>query len=289
MRTSVAAILTVLLFGCSRAPSRALDLGRDAGTSLPTASGSAPATSVPAAPSAALAAVAPLDAAASADFGAPAVPLRRDDAGSVRLGESREFPAVNHAGTEIVLLAHDALDFAGTAVEHIVFRDVKTGHTSLDAVVYDEMRERDLSPPQREAQRRKTAESVAQAERRLAATTWHALQAASRDGSLRLQFAPDLAVELPPNASSEHTVPLTVRRAQDGGAVIGKVPMRIPALARKGGMTAPMTTGPCGWVQSVDGWADPQRRFLLVALHAAVSGDACTVRLDSENTVVVRL
>ena len=272
----------MLVVGCSRAPSR------DVGVPDAAAPKSSPIAAV-ALVDASVDAGSAIDASAAADDGARTVPLRRDDEGRLRLGESPGFPAVNRAGTEIVLLAHDQLDFAGTAVEHVVFRDVKTGRTRLDAMLFDEMGERGRAPAALAVLRRKSEASVARANARLAADAWRTLEASAGDGAPRVRFGSDLEVELPNAAPSQAVVPITVRRAGDGGAVTETVPTRIPALASQGGMVRPTTTGPCGWVQSIDGWADPQRRFVVLALHPAVSGDACTLRLESETTIVVPL
>jgi hypothetical protein len=299
-------VLTLLVIGCQRspAPSATPDeaSSRDSAAAVASAS-SGEARAVPDA-SAPDAGVSP-DAGSPSTYGPRTIPLSTQD-GVVRLGKGSDFPAANHEGTEIVLLAHDHVDFAGTAVEHILFLDARTGRRSADVTVYDEMSERDKSAAQLAGLRRTYTANLAEASKRLATTTWRALESPSLDDaagpwtslaaaradagqSLSVRFGPDLDLELPVNTGSETVAPLTVRRLRGTSIATTTARIRIPRLASQGGMTAPLANGPCGWVQRVGGWADPQRRFVLLALEPAVPGDACTVPFDSDTMVLVPL
>lgn len=299
-------MLMLLAAGCRRSPSPPVtpDEGhsRDAASSVASASPTGTRADVDA--SVPASGVVP-DAGSAPAYAARTIPLVTED-DAVRLGKGPDFPAVNREGTEIVVLAHDRVDFAGTAVEHIIFVDVRTGRRSADLMVYDEMSEREKNAAQLATLRQKNTANVAEATKRLAATTWRTLESRSFDDAagpwaslaasradagetLAVRFGPDLNVELPVSSGSETVATLTVRRLRGAGIVPTTTRIRIPKLATQGGMTGRHANVPCGWVQRIDGWADPQRRFVLLALEPAVSGDACTVQLDSDMMVLVPL
>ncbi len=308
MRPLLAAtVVTAAFAACHRAPSHSLGPDQGKLSNGIAATPSASSTVRVAATAPVDAGGTPADAAAAPLYAPRAIPLVTTN-GIVRLGTDAGFPAVNREGTEVVLLAHDSVDFIGAALEHVVFLDTTSARRTRDTMIYDELGERDRTPSQLAEAHRKGAASVLETSEHLRRTTWRTLEpsrsndepatgawlplAAARadvGATAYVRFGTDLDVELPENAASDAMIALTVRRLREGRVVPSALRMRVPRLAEGNGMTGRALRRSCGWVAGVAGWADPERRFVLLALDPGVNGDACGVSLSSDTTLLVVL
>ena len=235
-------------------------------------------------------------------FSARTLPLESKN-GFVRLGSSEDFPAVNREGTEVAMLVHDNESFINAPHEAVIFFDTATGKRLLTATIYSRMED---SPTETPAQlvelKKKGAASVELISRRLAATTWRTLEHSVDDDEygkpvvdggfqLSARFGTDLDIGVAESPARASVVPLTiyVTRRGDGGSARAKVPASISQYGSMGMTAGRAAKGGCGWLSSLNGWADSERRFVVIHLQAGAAGDSCALNGESDRTILVPL